>query len=219
LAGRPFASKLSWDERLSIATLKARLLAQASDVHEVRGRFVSGLHAYVRSREYAEQRRIMQLVSQAHRAATALIGHVRVNEEIGLNLDRTSAALHSLSQWSLHDPGAAVVASRIEEHVPEAASPEDLKRMVLRAEVDMRAIKSNVREYLELVGHASTADFLKAYPATQGLGSVLGYFQLSVKYGKDEKESELLQWIGMDGSERAAWAPRYTLTRENIDGI
>ncbi|SEF35285.1 DUF3375 domain-containing protein [Variovorax sp. NFACC27] len=219
LANRSFAARLSFDERLALETLKARLLAQATDVHEVRGRFVSGLHAYVRSREYAQQRRIMQLVSQAHRAATALIGHVRANEEIGFNFDRTSAAVRSLSQWSLHDPAASAVATRIEDHVPELASPEELRLMVLRAEVDMRAIKKNVREYLSAVGHASTGDFLKAYPATQGLGTVLGYLQLTIRHGKAEEDSELLQWTGMDGELRAAWAPRYTVTKECIDAI
>jgi hypothetical protein len=219
LASRPFAARLSFDERLSLETLKARLLAQATDVHEVRGRFVSGLHAYVRSREYAEQRRIMQLVSQAHRAATTLVGHIRPNEEIGLNFDRTSAAVRSLSQWSLHDPEASAMAPRIDDHVPELASPEELRHMVLRAEVDMRAIKANVREYLRAVGSASTSDFLKAYPASQGLGSVLGYLQLAVKHGQSEKERELLEWVGMDGVPRAAWTPRYTMTLECVDAI
>ncbi|MCY4754905.1 DUF3375 domain-containing protein [Pelomonas aquatica] len=219
LASRPFASKLSFDERLSLETLKARLLAQATDVHEVRGRFVSGLHAYVRSREYAEQRRIMQLVSQAHRAATALVGSVRPNEDVGLNFDRTSAAVRSLSQWVLHDPEAAAVAPRIEDHVPELASPEELRHMVLRAEVDMRSIKANVREYLSAVGRATTGDLLNAYPATQGLGSVLGYLQLAVKHGQAEPERELLEWTGMDGTARAAWTARYVMTSGCIDAI
>lgn len=219
LASRPFATKLSFDERLSLETLKARLLAQATDVHEVRGRFVSGLHAYVRSREYAEQRRIVQLVSQAHRAATALVGHVRPNEEIGLNFDRTSAAIRSLSQWSMHDPEAAATAPRLEDHVPELASPDELRQMVLRAEVDMRAIKANVREYLGAVGRASTGDFLKAYPASQGLGTVLGYLQLAIKHGQMEPDRERLDWIGMDGVPRAAWAVRYVMTGGCIDAI
>lgn len=219
LASRPFATKLSFDERLSLETLKARLLAQATDVHEVRGRFVSGLHAYVRSREYAEQRRIVQLVSQAHRAATALVGHVRPNEEIGLNFDRTSAAIRSLSQWSMHDPEAAVTAPRLEDHVPELASPDELRQMVLRAEVDMRAIKSNVREYLGAVGRASTGDFLRAYPASQGLGTVLGYLQLAIKHGQMESDRERLDWTGMDGVPRSAWAIRYVMTAEDVDAI
>jgi hypothetical protein len=219
LANRPFAARLSFDERLSLEMLKARLLAQASDVHEVRGRFVSGLHAYVRSREYAQQRRIMQLVSQAHRAATALIGTVRPNEEIGLNFDRTSAGVRSLSQWSLHDPAASASARRIEDHVPELASPEELRHMVLRAEVDMRTIKANVREYLGAVGQASTSALLQTYPAPQGLGTVLGYLQLALKHGKDDQAPELLEWVGMDGVPRAAWAPRYTLTLECLDAI
>lgn len=219
LASRSFAAKLSFDERLSLETLKARLLAQATDVHEVRGRFVSGLHAYVRSREYAEQRRIMQLVSQAHRAATVLVGHVRPNEEIGVNFDRTSAAIRSLSQWSMHDPEAAAAAPRIEDHIPELASPEELRQMVLRAEVDMRALKANVREYLGAVGRASTSDFLKVYPASQGLGTVLGYLQLAIKHGQMEQDRERLEWIGMDGVPRAAWARRYIMTSGCIDAI
>ncbi|WP_167784614.1 DUF3375 domain-containing protein [Ramlibacter rhizophilus] len=219
LANRPFAARLSFDERLSLETLKARLLDQASDVHEVRGRFVAGLHAYVRSREYAQQRRIMQLVSQAHRAATALVGTLRPNEEIGLSFDRTSAGVRSLSQWNLHDPAAAATASRIEDHVPELASPEELRRMVLRAEVDMRSIKANIREYLGAVGRASAGALLQAYPASQGLGTVLGYLQLTLRHGQDDHDSELLEWIGMDGVPRAAWAPRYTLTLECLDAI
>jgi hypothetical protein len=219
LASRPFARRLSFDERLSLETLKARLLAQATDVHEARGRFVSGLHAYVRSKEYAEQRRIMQLVSQAHRAATALVGRVRPNEEIGLNFDRTSAAVRSLSQWSMHDPSASARATGIEDHVPELASPEELRHMILRAEVDMRAIKANVRSYLSEVGSATTGDLLRKFPAGQGLGTVLGYLQLAIKHGRAAEGRELLEWTGMDGVARSGWAPKYSMTKECIDGI
>jgi Protein of unknown function (DUF3375) len=217
LAHRGFARQLSVDERLALETLKSRLLSQANDVHHVRGRFVSGLHAYVKSREYAQQRRIMQLVNQAHRAATALVGHVRAHEDTGLNLDRTSAAVGSLSQWTMHDPAASAAASQIKEHLPELASPEELRRMVLRAEVDMRAIKSRIRAYLGDAQRASVADFLQAYPATQGLGTVLGYLHLAIKHGKEDPHVELLQWVGMDGTSRAAWAPRYVLTQECVD--
>jgi len=219
LASRPFAALLSFEERLALETLKARLLAQAAEVHEVRGRFVSGLHGYVRSREYVEQRRIMQLVSQAHRAATALVGHVRVNQDIGFNFDRTSAAIRSLSQWTMHDPAASAAASRIEDHVPEIASPEDLRSMVLRAEVDMRTIKANVHAYLTTADKASVAEFLAAYPAPQGLGTVLGYLQLAIKHGHLEGGREQLRWIGMDGMARSASSPTYVLTRESISAI
>ena len=82
-----------------------------------------------------------------------------------------------------------------------------------------RQIKANVREYLHAVGRGSTSDFLKAYPASQGLGTVLGYLQLAVKHGQGEKERELLEWVGMDGIQRAAWTPKYTMTLECIDAI
>lgn len=91
--------------------------------------------------------------------------------------------------------------------------------MVLRAEVDMRSIKANIREYLGAVGRASAGALLQAYPASQGLGTVLGYLQLTLRHGQDGHDSELLEWIGMDGVPRAAWAPRYTLTLECLDAI
>lgn len=107
----------------------------------------------------------------------------------------------------------------MEDHVPELASPDELRQMVLRAEVDMRAVKANVREYLGAVGRASTGDFLKAYPASQGLGTVLGYLQLAIKHGQMEPDRERLDWIGMDGVPRAAWAARYVMTVGCIDAI
>jgi hypothetical protein len=161
----------------------------------------------------------MQLVTQAHRAATVLVGHVRANQDIGFNLDRTSAAIRSLSQWSAHDPSASATVAPMEEHVPEAASPEELRSMVLRAEVDMRAIKANIRAYLAGTERASVGEFLAAYPATQGLGTVLGYLHLAIKHGQAQGERELLSWLGMDGVPRSAWTPMYVITQESIDAI
>lgn len=219
LAKRPFAARLSYDERLTLETIKPRLLTQASEVHSVRGRFVSGLHDYVRSKEYAEQRRILQLIGNAHRAATSLVGTIRPNEQLDLSFDRTSAAIRSLSQWVLNDPSASAAASQLEDHIPELASPDELRRMVLRAEVDMRTIKSNIQQYLDAFGLGSAADFLKTYPAPQGLGTVLGYMQLTVKHGEHDGQQELLEWTGMDHITRSAWAPKYVLSKEAFNAV
>ena len=61
--------------------------------------------------------------------------------------------------------------------------------------------------------------FPGAPPASQGLGTVLGYLQLAIKHGQMESDRERLDWIGMDGVPRAAWAVRYVMTAGCIDAI
>jgi hypothetical protein len=58
---------------------------------------------------------------------------------------------------------------------------------------------------------------LDAFPATQGLGSVLGLVALGSRYGIVSDMLETVSWIGGDGVQRSARVPVIYFLKERID--
>ena len=76
-----------------------------------------------------------------------------------------------------------------------------------QSEIDFRTLKANVRAVLALRSQASVADVLLAFPAAQGLGSVLGLLALGSRHGELAASSETVAWTGGDDCRRSARIP------------
>ena len=61
------------------------------------------------------------------------------------------------------------------------------------------------------------ADVLAAYPAEQGLGSVVGLVALGVRHGTVSEQMEHVAWEGADGIARRARIPRIFFTRAEFE--
>jgi Protein of unknown function (DUF3375) len=216
IAGRAFASELESDERRFLLRFKSRLLDQTTKINAVQSSFASSLQSFVRSREFSEHRRILRLLREAQQVALALIPEVKLNQRLNFQLDRTSAAVKSVSQWYLHDPAKTAGSAEMEDAQASNARIEDIHAHIRRSEIDVRALKRHVREVLNKVTQASIAQVLAARPAEQGLGSVIGYLQLAVRHGVATHGREPVRWQGLDGIWRCADAPLYYFTRERL---
>ncbi len=208
VTSRPFARQLDRRERGFLLYLTHTLLERGGHVHDVLQHFARSLKSFVQSQAYLEQRRMHQLLKQARTDALKLRDQVRTRAGIGYTLAQSSARIDSPSRWRLHDPRQ----NRIDGHVAQAdeaaISLDNVGELVARSEIDFTSLKRHVHAMLDVRAQCSVGDVLAAYPARQGLGSVVGYVALGSRHGMrvpDRRES--ISWRGEDGSERRARIP------------
>lgn len=219
LMARDFIGMLDSQERKFLLRLTPTLLDQGGMVHEVLQSFARSLKNFVQSREFLEQRRLTQLLRQAQLAALAIKDEVKATDTLHYALPLTSSRLSSLSQWVLHDPAMQALPSAMGNG---AAAPIDLAtvgELVAQSEIDFRSLKTQVCAVLELRSQATVGDVLRAHPAEQGLGSVLGLLALGSRHGLLADHTETVDWIGGDQQARRASIPVIYFLKERADEL
>ena len=216
---RDFIHDLDIRERRILRRLMWNLLEQGGVVHEVLQTFARSLKHFVQSREYLEQRRISQLLKQAQRTALDLKDKVRTTEPLAYPLDLTSSRLASLSQWVLHDPSLQAPPDQMRTGDPPSIDLESIGELVAQSEIDFRKLKEHVRRLLEEAGQASIGEVLTRFPASQGLGSVVGLVALGSRHGVRGKNVEMVTWVGEDEQTRRARIPKIYFLRDRIDEL
>jgi len=216
---RDFVSALDIKDRRFLLRLTRNLLEQGGAVHEVLQTFARSLRHFVQSREYLEQRRVNQLLKEAQRSALALKDEVKATEALEYSLELTSSRLRSLSQWVLYDPSVQAVPEQMQEAGALPIDLESVSELVAQSEIDFRTLRENVRSLLEMRDQASIADVLALYPATQGLGSVVGLLALGSRHGIRGASVETVAWVGEDDQGRRARIPKIYFLRNRIDEL
>jgi len=213
---RGFASQLQAKERRFLHGLTRTLLEQGGMVHEVLQHFAGSLKNFVQSREYLEQRLVNQRLKEAQRAALALKNEVRTTEALEYSLSLTSSRLSSLSQWSLYDPSLEAPPGTMRDADAPPIGLESIADLVAQSEIDFRNLKANIRAVLEERSQASIAEVLVWFPASQGLGSIVGYMALGSRHGVLAGTEETVEWLGSDDRRRAARIPAIYFLRERV---
>ncbi|WP_320151617.1 DUF3375 domain-containing protein [uncultured Tolumonas sp.] len=216
---REFAGQLEARERRFLLRLTRTLLEQGGMVHEVLQTFARSLKHFVQSREYLEQRRLNHLLKDAQRAALALKDEVRATEALQYTLELTSCRLRSFSQWVLHDPSLQALPSQMAEGDVLPIDLELVSELVAQSEIDFRKLKANVLAVLEQNAQASIAEVLEQFPATQGLGSIVGLLALGSRHGFKSSHSEIVVWVGGDDEHRSALIPKIFFLKERADEL
>jgi len=220
---REFVAGLDARERRFLLRLTRVLLEQGGTVHEVLQTFARSLKNFVQSREYMEQRRVNQLLKQAQRAVLAIKDEVKATETLPYSLGLTSSRLSSLSQWVLYDPTLEAAPQPMRDGEAAPIDLETIGDLVARSEIDFRSLKASVRAVLQQREQASIAEVLAQFPATQGLGSVVGLIALGSRHGLRAADGELLSetvsWVGEDEQRRHARIPTIYFLRERIDEL
>jgi hypothetical protein len=216
---REFVSGLDMRERRSLLRLTRNLLEQGGAVHEVLQTFARSLKHFVQSREYLEQRRVNQLLKEAQRAALAIKDEVKATESLEYSLELTSSRLRSLSQWVLYDPALQAEPEAMREGDPPPIDLESVSELVAQSEIDFRTLKAHVRSLLEQRDQASIGDVLERFPASQGLGSVVGLLALGSRHGIKGDSIETVAWIGEDDQGRRARIPKIYFLRDRLDDL
>lgn len=219
LMARDFVGQLDSQERKFLLRLTPTLLDQGGMVHDVLQSFARSLKNFVQSREFLEQRRLTQLLRQAQLAALAIKDEVKATDTLHYSLALTSSRLSSLSQWMLHDPAMQALPSAMQDGEAAPIDLASVSELVAQSEIDFRSLKSQVLKVLELRSQASVADVLRAHPAEQGLGSVLGLLALGSRHGLAGGHTETVEWIGGDRQARRASIPVIYFLKERADEL
>lgn len=216
---REFVSELEMQERRFLLRLTRNLLEQGGAVHEVLQTFARSLKHFVQSREYLEQRRVNQLLKTAQRAALTLKDEVKATESLAYCLELTGSRLRSLSQWTLYDPAMQAAPAAM---CTSDAPPIDLAAIsewVAQSEIDFRSLKAQIHALLEQRDQASIGDVLAHFPASQGLGSVVGLLALGSRHGIKSDRAETVAWVGKDAQRRRARIPTIYFLRNCLDEL
>ncbi len=220
VTGRPFARRLDRRERGFLLYLTRTLLTRGGHVHDVLQHFARSLKGFVQSQAYLEQRRMHQLLKQARADALKLRDRVRTHAGIGYTLAQSSARIDSLSRWRLHDPRRSRVDGRVAPAGAAAITLDSVGELVARSEIDFTTLKRHVHGMLDTCAQCSVGEVLKAHPARQGLGSVVGYVALGSRHGICVPErQEAISWHGEDGHERRARIPLLYFLKDRRDEL
>jgi hypothetical protein len=112
---------------------------------------------------------------------------------------------------------------------------EALERMVNQSEINFEQLRNIIRTVLITRVQASIGQILEEFPATQGLGTIVGLLVLARRgktaYGLKSPTSiksspvelpgteELVSWIGEDQVIRSARIPVYYFVRERLNEL
>jgi hypothetical protein len=200
---RSFTSQLDVRERRFLLRMTGTLLEQSGVVHEVLQHFARSLKHFVQSREYLEQRRLNHLFKEAQRAALVLKDNIKASNTLDYTLTLTTSRLRTLGQLALFDPSLHAVKTGMTN---SEAMPIDLNvisQLVAESEIDFRRLKMNICTVLQKQSQASIANILDRFPASQGLGSIVGYLVLGSRHGIRGERSEIVAWSTKNGKTRA----------------
>ena len=216
VVSRQFAREMTLGEKRFLRNLTARLLDEGGLVHDVLQNFSRGLRTFVQSREYLETRRFTAVLRQGQQQALAAKAHVKPTQEVGFSLWMSSASLRSASQWRMFDPEQTVEDSTMHDAAPSSISLEAIAELVRNSEIDFGLLRSNVSAALEDSEVTSIEELMERFPATQGLGTVVGYISLAVREGRVGGSQVRVQWQGMDGVDRAAFVPSAYFMKKGV---
>ncbi|WP_420232032.1 DUF3375 domain-containing protein [Pseudomonas sp. ABY48] len=216
---REFIARLNTGDRRFLRRMTRTLLEQGGAVHEVLQTFARSLRHFVQSREYLEQRRLNQVLKGAQRAALGLKDEIKATETLNYRLDLTSAKVRSYSQWKLHDPSLQALSGEMHEGDAPTIDLELVGELVAQSEIDFRTLKANILDVLSQRTQATIADVLEQFPATQGLGSIIGLLALGSRHGYKGQSHEVVSWVGGDDCSRSARIPTLFFSRERMDEL
>lgn len=201
---RDFAIDMTPAQRRSLRQFISTLKEHTAEIQQVAVEFARGLRRYVESQDYRRDRVLRRSIQDALHSALAASEILKPWERVGLDLTLTSVHLTSVGMLRLHDPAEFESATPVVVHETSEADLEALIASARLSEIDFGELISNINSVLNDSPSASVREVLAAHPASQGLASVVGLLSLAARHGTVEQSTEHLQWVGVDGSERAA---------------
>jgi len=209
LLHRPFARALSTDQARTLGQLLPSLQSGGNEIHQVMTSFSRSLRRFVQSQELAEDRRVFQMIREALGLAGELTQRVAPYQQLGLGLNLTSVPTGSVAAMRLHNPTDAITAESVDVGTAETANLDALRELVRASEIDFAELTANVNQTLAEHGPATIAEVLDAWPATQGVASVIGLLALAeqhaIQTGADRTEH--VWWTAPTAGEKPTTTP------------
>ncbi len=211
---RDFSRSLTTAERRTLRDFHTTLKDRSADIHSVITQFARGLRRYVRSQDYQQDRVLRALIQEALSAAHSAAQQIKPYQLIGVDVELTAVSINSVGALALHDPAELDATAEVETHDGGLANLAELRALARATEIDFDELTGNVNAMLDGSGTPTIAEVLEAYPATQGVASVVGLLALAASHGREEREhADVLPWTGADGNDRQARVVRYRFIR------
>ena len=186
-------------ERIALRTLVERLTSRGGEVHEVYASLARSLRTFVQQREYVEERRVSRLLKQAQRAFGELSGEGSLIRPTGFTLSLSKAQLRSVSQLTMIAPDTERPRGLV-DNPPVELDLDRVRELINESDINLYELRRNVDATLGDLPVASISDVLDRYPATQGLGSLIGLLSIALERTVDgravlvENERDLVAW-------------------------
>ncbi len=216
-----FSQELNIEERRFLRGLLKNFLTQSQDVNAVMTTFARGLRRFVQTQDYRRERVLKKELDQALSNAQKLLDLYPSNTSAGDPLNLTSVRIMPVSRWKLKNPSESRAAQieRIQLIEGEALSLEQLREMARETEIDFVELRKNVNSYLQELSRygakgASIGQVLEAYPATQGIASIVGLLVLAAEQGRRTEGIEAALWQNKAGKWKKAHIERWEFYRE-----
>ncbi len=209
---RDFARELTPLQRRRLRGFLDELKLRTSEVHDVITVFARGLRRYVQSQDYQRDRVLRSKLLEAMASAHAASRVVKPYAQTGSVLELTSVAISSVGAIGLHDPDEFDAATEITTHAAQPADWEQLRALARETEIDFTELTGNVNAVRLRIEQPSVGDVLSAFPASQGVASVVGLLSLAAEHGRVEPDSEQVHWTGPEGVASFAVLPVHRFT-------
>lgn len=206
---RPFADRLTPQQRRRFRALLTDMESSAAEVHATMTSLSRSLRHFVQSRAYEEHRRIQQLIRVAQQKGREVAKLRRPYDLLDLDFIRVGMPMTSVAALRLHNPADNKVVEEVVIHAAGTADLSTLRRLVRESEIDFAELRDNVIETIDESGRAGVADVLARHPATQGLASVVGLLVLAIRHGHRIDGTEQVSWISAGGIARSATIARH----------
>lgn len=209
---RPFVRDLTADERRALRGFMTTLKGRSAEIHDVITMFARALRRYVQSQDYQRDRVLRMLLREAQHSGVGAAAHTRPWAATHLTLDLSAVAFSSIGVVETFDPAEFDAATDVPSQDAGIASLEELRALARETEIDFDELTHNVNELLADRPSCTVADVLARFPATQGVGSVVGLLAIAAEQGTVDDEPELLAWQGSDGTARTALVAAHRFT-------
>jgi hypothetical protein len=220
LSARPFVQQVGRDDRRFLLGLTRTLLERAGSVNNTQTGFARSLRSFVQTKEYQEQRRLTHILQSATALALPVRDRLRPENPTGFELRLPIATFRSLGRLKLHDPVQPIQPAALEAAEQAEISIEDIAGQVALSEIDFRSLGQHIRTVLEFQPQCSVGGVLQRFPATQGLGSIVGYVFLGTRHGQVASDHrERVGWLTSSGESRFAHIPLIYFFQEQRDDI
>lgn len=221
---RDSSNSLSPEVKRRLRRLFRDMEISGAEVSQVLTGLSRSLRHYVTSDEFAEDRRMLELLRQARGAAAdaAEKGQAKPLTNLSTAVELIGMSIDSVSRLRLRNPGEERVAVVLEDSPTATVDTAELLNKVRASEIDFEELRNNVLASINRHGTPTIGTVLADHPATQGLASIVGLLHMAMRHGypavaldtKTEVDTaadvarEIVTWNG-EGDEGKARIPRW----------
>ena len=216
LSERAFWDKLDERSRESIGQVEANLSLRARETQAVMKRLATSLRYFVQSREYQQNRRLTEMIDGCRKLSLSLSRMKAASALTDIfGLQQSFATVQSAGALALYDPQTAAAGGVLTASEPPLVDLAALAERLAAAEINYAGLKANIEALLEEREFVSIADVLQAYPARQGLASIIGYIHLAVAHAERSSSGrmETLAWENRFGEKMRGKVPLFLFRR------